>query len=438
MQKWGFNLEVISPLILSGASPNETEFRPPSIKNLMGFWYRTCFDTVSLKETLESSIYGSIINQGKFKPTIKNINNLLIKDFKKGDFDSGINYLGFSLDFGSNHRKYIAPRLTVDPAPGTTFDLYVKYFGNSDEEKKAILASLWLLLWLGNLGTRSRRGFGSLSLTNKPLEDTHGLTFYFNDDISRFNNFFQINLDMAVEWINPQFSRKNYLPKHTALISDQSSIHLWNETFPSWEEAMNYAGIMMQTYRKRYQPDYQTIKNFIHNGTVPSKIEKSAFGLPMPVQYKSLFRRYFINYVQKKLKDLEVEKTPRDLESISKRKWDAIRQLEDWQIYNAEQLWKKAEQNSKADIDGVFVEEINDEKARLRRSSPLFIKIVRINDQEYSLIFLFLPSDFLAENAKVKISAKDRRPELIETTDFTAVENFLRDEIFPNSTPISF
>ena len=231
MQDWTFKLEVITPLFLSGVSQYQAELRPPIIKDLMRFWYRTCFDTSFLQKTLENTLYGSTKNQGKFKPTIKNIQNFSTKEFTKSDFDkytefngngaplgNGINYLGFSLEFGNNHRCYVTPKMTSDSTPATVFDLCLKYFGNSDEEKKAVLASLWLLIWLGDLGTRSRRGFGSLSLITKPLQDTYGLEFYFDGEFSDFKDFFQVNLCLALKWINPGFSRQNYLPKHTAFL----------------------------------------------------------------------------------------------------------------------------------------------------------------------------------------------------------------------------
>lgn len=444
MFDWTFEIEVITPLVLSGASQDKSELRPSSIKNLMRFWYRTCFDTSFLNTTLENQIYGSTDNQGKFKPLIKNVRNLIIKGFKKDDFNNnkftkwvnneplnGINYLGFSLEFGENKRSYINPT--------TTFDLCLKYFGNSEAEKKSILASLWLLIWLGNVGTRSRRGFGSLSITNEPPKDTDGLIFYFNDDISKFDNFFQTNLKLAISWINPQFSRQDFLPQHTALISNQSKIHLWKATFPSWEDAMNYAGIMLQRYRKRYAPDYQEIKDFIHTGRVPKEIEKVAFGLPMPVQYKSLSRIYFISYVQDKLyKELGIKKSTHELDFISERKWDAIKQLKSKWGIETEHLWKRAESYSKAELNGSFAEKIDDEKAHLRRSSPLFIKIIKIKEDVYSTIFVFMPAEFLPEGANVKISAKERKPRLI-TTDFNAIEKFfLQDAFRNNSIQISF
>lgn len=459
MQKWTFDLEIVTPLFLSGASTKDAELRPPSIKELMRFWYRTCFNTSNLKGSSENEIYGSTENQGKFKPIILDRTDLPTIEFIKYEFPNGIQYFGFPFGLGENRRRYIET--------GTVFKLQLKYFGNSVEEKKAILASFWLLIWLGGLGTRNRKGFGSLGFIDEPSEDTFGLKFYFNDDASEFKNFFESNLLKAIRWVNPNFMQQNNLPEHTSLICNRSRIYLLtkdsvkNKDFETWEDAVNYAGVIIQEYRNdNRSPDYESVKNLIQSGTVKDgELVKPAWGLPIKYQYRSLFRKYFIEELTNILRSKN-ETIPQHyvLKEIAKKALGNKERKKQGQIqsknlgvapYEYYQTIDEAKNNSTANvnigyqpekIENKIEYETSEKKRPDRRSSPLFIKTIKLKNDKYGLLFSFLPAQLLPnnKNLKIKITADNKNFDFIDIPDFSSIEEFLDEKVFENSEKFSF
>jgi len=166
MDRLTVTLKTVTPMFLGGAEPDKiAELRAPSIKGALRFWYRAIdpeynkpFDLSDPKSpTWEEKIFGSTEHgQGYFSMKLEN-------GFLKGDHDwvpgnnQGLRYLSFSLSMGGNRRKCIPPN--TDICITLTFR-----HNPDDKEKKAILASLWVLGHVGGLGSRSRRGLGTVAL----------------------------------------------------------------------------------------------------------------------------------------------------------------------------------------------------------------------------------------------------------------------------------
>ena len=141
-----FEAEIITPMFLGGSDTKKAEFRVPSIKGALRFWWRAANAHLSmdkLKER-ESEIFGDAGSQfGKSKVQIKLIQT--------------IEYNGKIKANPVPHKKatFSFPCLM----PGEIF--VVKIIGN-----KTVFDLFRLFSVLSGLGKRSRRGFGSF-LINK-------------------------------------------------------------------------------------------------------------------------------------------------------------------------------------------------------------------------------------------------------------------------------
>lgn len=174
--RWVFDLSVVSPLFLGGARPNDqAELRIPAIRGALRNWYRllvgpeTAAATKRSKDLslAESRLFGGTAEgegQGRLVLGHERPPPTGTEPWKART-GSGRAWLGYSHNLGHNRRRAI-------PA-GTEFG--IRSFhprGLSKQEARLYYGSWWLFLNLGGLGSRSRRGFGSLAPTRWPPRTT--------------------------------------------------------------------------------------------------------------------------------------------------------------------------------------------------------------------------------------------------------------------------
>jgi len=173
-------LETVTPLFMYGADQNHPEIRAASIKGVIRWWWRAVAGNVYTIDDMrykESEIFGGAVKREEKaekirSPTLLDIGDI---DFKKTNvcakhkkpyFNDQIDYLLFSAircRKDENYKEFINT--------GANFRLNVSFrrFKNGlsmEELKKQAFASLWLMTYLGGLGSRSRRGAGSLCVNN--------------------------------------------------------------------------------------------------------------------------------------------------------------------------------------------------------------------------------------------------------------------------------
>jgi len=161
MNKLTFRLQVITPLFMSGADQQGAELRPPSIRGALRFWFRAMMGGVvegDLKRLrdLEASIFGGVDSQGSMHASQVKIS--LQGDFipartKELGLDSDVKYLLYSPYLSGIQRPQYIP-------PGTSFQVILT--SSNPKALDIMVSSLWLLTFLGGIGTRSRRGAGAL------------------------------------------------------------------------------------------------------------------------------------------------------------------------------------------------------------------------------------------------------------------------------------
>ncbi|WP_449241549.1 type III-B CRISPR module RAMP protein Cmr1 [Desulfoscipio gibsoniae] len=157
--------QVVTPLFMGGAGPNTVGLRAPSFKGVLRFWFRAIalsfLQSWPQVQQKEREFFGSTEGQARFMLSLRSEANMNIIDPGQRWGDQGSAYLGYGLIGGNkNTRPYIAPssRFTVS--------IVLRPQGREQEQELAdyLKRALIALGLFGGMGSRSRRGFGSLSL----------------------------------------------------------------------------------------------------------------------------------------------------------------------------------------------------------------------------------------------------------------------------------
>jgi len=189
MYKLTLTCKVITPMFMSGADGNTPELRPSEFKGMMRFWWRAikAENNIENLRKEEAEIFGGTREkEGKSKVTIKvypqpierYIGNNIQTDYKLNwrfdsntnsliGTDAGIGYLLYSTVLNRKEVKYIKP----------DFQFNIQISSYDEYAFKNAIASLWIAIYLGGFGKRSRRGGGNISVL-KAEGESYGLSFY--------------------------------------------------------------------------------------------------------------------------------------------------------------------------------------------------------------------------------------------------------------------
>lgn len=387
---------IITPMFLGGADPNNcAELRAPSINGALRFWWRAIDPDYRDREH-EARIFGGAgkgEGQAMFLLRVtrsrEEKNDWPPKNY--GGFDApgsknGMRYLSFPLKMGDNERKYIKP--------GTSFTLQLTFKTlPAIEHYRRIVAALWLLGHLGGLGSRSRRGFGTLALQEWFVEGdtwpelTQLLPAHDAKSAEAWVSKFEAGITKLKEWLQPNATSP---PDDHTVLNGKARFYLFNrgygkvtkqcqengrpvkKSYEAWEAGLDAAGRAMQDFRQRWDlstpaSDYFNVRNHLVSKaaswrTKPARApssttspiaavpltnantpKRAAFGLPLTFRYGSI----------------EVQ----PWNSKGRPKTNRYGNPE-YSTPHTTFLWKTA-----------------DGKQRDRYASPLFVRVVEINQQ---------------------------------------------------------
>lgn len=373
-------LVAVTPLFLGGADGDErAELRTPSVKGALRLWYRALDGSY---RTREGELFGSTSRQAscglRVGPPQVGTERWAQEEYRQRKW-SGLGYLGYSLRLGSNDRKAL-------PA-GTTFTLRLAPRPGQDGEllRRAWAGALWLLAHVGGLGSRSRRGLGSLR-----LEEWSGWSEVAELPLAglargpvEWRERFERGLGVLRSWF-PEPA-----PDHLALARGGRFL-LLRQGWGRWEEALDDGGRRLQRFRQRREPDYGAVKAHLAwwkgleaAGVEPRRLERgperAGFGLPLTFRYRSLAYRD------------ERERTP-------------------------ETTFRGVEHD--------------------RLASPLFIRVVRLGDG-YHALFARLPAPLLGgEPLREERDSEGRRPLAWHPGAATVVDRFLDEGVVADAVEV--
>ncbi len=342
-------MEALSPLYIGDAF-QKAELRPPSLKGGLRFWYRAIDGAygdraivkrgggdVELGCSWEDKCFGGTRDGAGQSPFLLRASPepashyvwdaRSMVSFGQGrgaTARNGIVYLGypFHMDAQNNERNMghfsgrsgkarqalpagrtpkAGDQRTAIP-PGHTFEMKLVFTEKPDERlRRAILASIWLLGHVGSLGSRSRRGFGGISLLdwatnggNWPEMDQLPLLSHCKS-VDDWNMGLEKALFLFTSWFK-SFSGDERHPHiggqfRWVLLREGSQAPFLDG---GWEEALNRAGQYFQDFRQRKEPDYGQVKAHVMavKGTGGRPLrqapERAVFGLPLSFRFSSI------------------------------------------------------------------------------------------------------------------------------------------------------
>ncbi|HEX9726503.1 MAG TPA: RAMP superfamily CRISPR-associated protein [Vicinamibacteria bacterium] len=298
MVKLKVTFRVVSPLYLGGAD-QQAEIRAASFKGVLRSWYRAADPEFRGRE---SRLFGGTgRNEGQSRVLLRTHAD----PFKPYEWDregarqysegrgqqtrNGLIYFGWPFQFGRGPIRTAVP-------PGTRISLRcVVPRSLLVDERRGLLAALWLLGRLGSLGTRAGRGFGSLTLLDwscEPREDEwqqelDRLPIGLPADSAAWTSGLEQGLTVIQdEWLG-RWRREARHPHLGRRFRHVLSERGWQGD-NAWIQALNHAGLALQEFRQRREPDYRRVRDYLQTDRIELGPERAAFGLPLAFQFGSL------------------------------------------------------------------------------------------------------------------------------------------------------
>lgn len=270
------SFETITPVFCAGANQNgPSEIRIFAIKGMLRWFYRALDARCDLAR--EGQVFGSSAGTGVASPVIIRLDGTLtgnrsyqqqLKPRKKGD--DGERYLGYSLYLGPN------ARLAIDPGKRFQLTLSARWGELSDSIRKAWLSALWLFGHLGGLGSRVRRGFGTVALVGLEGDPEKLPLPHQASSIDEWRERFKQGYSKIRGWFQERQSDsvQPALPKNLNLLIGPAQ--------PDWVLALRNIGNLMQNFRAtEVKPKYPALAAFglplrsdsRHDSIIPSNRE---------------------------------------------------------------------------------------------------------------------------------------------------------------------
>jgi len=318
--------ELLTPTYLGGAD-SQPEWRAASIKGALRFWYRAIDPDFSRHE---DRIFGSVhdddaggqgaillvdrLPEGDPKKPPPPAPTWSWRNFDKLPYEvrdspphNGFVYLGYPFGLRGNEGRLAF-------APGLKRKLRVVVLRDEHEERvrRGLLAAIWLLGTVGGLGSRSRRGFGSLCFAASPWPknlppawktDAEALPFLAGRSPTLWLSGLKQTLRVFQGWFgswmraagHPHFGpgATSSQPASPAMAAFGSSMTV--PKAPPWANALAGGGLTLSKFRRKRAPDLgRVVGHLAWLGKSPDgrQMEESphraAFGLPLTFRMGNL------------------------------------------------------------------------------------------------------------------------------------------------------
>lgn len=242
-----FEVELVTPAFLAGANQKQADatLRGATVKGLMRHWWRTMhsgFLTAEEMHRLESLVFGDTKAGGAVAVSVSPVRALSVQPFDRktivtsnslpkptgGKTSQGLAYGSYGTDDSGRQRQFVSPgarwRITLSARDGW-LDL-AKRTGRIPAEVLLgqARAALALLVGFGAVGSKSKKGFGSLQSAALSIvpEEARTIGRRFRDELnirSRFdpNQAWSPSLEnmlvplvVNTEWANPWVALDQY------------------------------------------------------------------------------------------------------------------------------------------------------------------------------------------------------------------------------------
>jgi len=237
-----YKFEIVTPLIMSGADSRNVELRTQSIKGMLRWWYRFLngggMDLITLKKQ-ESNIFGSQEKASKIKLKLElGSNNATTQA-----------YLCMNDNRNTQNKQY--DKIFRKSYNSSNFFILTVLF-NDENIIKEFENILFFINYFGGIGSRWRRGFGSVKIINSNNQYLFTENF---DSIEKLKEYLINKLKKIQLYQNIDLSFTNLSNSDLFIIMPK------NKNWQSWQDAMN--DLRKEFYRKfKHEINKKNIGNF--------------------------------------------------------------------------------------------------------------------------------------------------------------------------------
>ncbi len=270
-----FNVETITPMFLAGADQRKAELRAASIKGLLRFWWRALqaesdIDTLRKRE---SEIFGSAdekAGSAKFSIRVTQPDKNYKPGFKNPGSHDPVGYMLYSAFVQKDRMRPYYPE-------GSKFSIILS---SRDEQcLKIAAASLWVLIYCGALGMRSRRGAGNIVINS--IEDPDQIISNMSLKYVPEGN----SADAVSRWLiaNMQEARGIVNDAPARFVTEYSNLAfsrfvMGSSRYASWKEALTSVASSFKQFREA------------HKGRI---LDTASFGFPVMHSNRTTVKGHF-------------------------------------------------------------------------------------------------------------------------------------------------
>ncbi|MEJ5274200.1 MAG: RAMP superfamily CRISPR-associated protein, partial [Spirochaetota bacterium] len=297
----------------------------------------------------------------------------------------GYNYISFSLDqrFSEKQTDKIQRKYFIE---NQKFILKITFSSLlTEEDIKKYLCALWCSIYLGNFGSRSRRGFGSLIVSdikgdNTKVIEENFLSFipdgnmpdWLKKNIEKIKSLFKFqnikvykieknNINKIQSWVDEVQTENDTNQRRMGhyLVNKYISNNSLNES----QKLLNLMGFTLMAFRSYMKPDYDNAKSIIQGYRAKdNKIERAIFGLPINFFFSSIKKQGVLNPVKNE----------------------------------------------------------NGKETNLRRASPIIFKVIANKNNNFEGFIILVKKEFLPINIKLKLKNTE-----IKKPDYTLMDKYI-------------
>lgn len=281
-------VNIITPLVMYGSSQDKPEIRISSIKGALRWWLRALIGDVAAGKKIENTIFGSTSSASKLRMNILPPEPAVIPINK---FEKNEKWRHELFYFNQNIKDKAAFECN------TSFDISLSVSKFSEDEQLArsyLFNTLEIFSILGSLGARSRRGYGSISLSysgsNDELNNSLKPITSIDDLKNRISNLIFNNSKLGSDL--DFYSLKNA----SFYIGFKHDSHGFDSYDQALKDVIDKMRINIRSNKKiSGYLDYikPLLKEFVEKSAVTSMpqeilIESAIFGFPLTFQSRSL------------------------------------------------------------------------------------------------------------------------------------------------------
>ena len=290
-------LQTVTPL-WSGGADSQPELRPPTMRGCFRFWLRALLGGVLGQEVAavraaESAVFGSTTRASTVAVRMSGSPQIGPCPVAP-EAHPGVGYLYWSMF--QRRREAILPNerfwLRIQSRPFSFVPVEVSGRVLDHDQCFALAAaSAWLLFRLGGAGARGFRAGGGLAATAPPADwpeslpplpsragSVAELAGELGEGIRRLRQLAGWSLDVPTD-----------IASFDILHPNVCQLLLVDRTFPTWWEAVDWAGQLFQQFRHECTQDAGGVAALLTQGrTALHTIQRAVFGLPLSFFFKSM------------------------------------------------------------------------------------------------------------------------------------------------------